>query len=142
MARNYEKEISLCLWVAQKASDEAKVSYHKDALYALKVKYQMKAMNLISRSHSKVFRYSVQSGKLDWRCTLTYFDVRAPWGERCQVSFHGYSSVLDERAAFNKNLSHWDKSIGGSRETCDKLVNFYNVRGQAEKCFFKEAWYL
>ena len=96
--RNYDIEIARLIMRAQYKSDSAKEEdiweSDKREYYRQKDEAIFMALNLINRSKSSAFRYSVTESEVNGgHCFIVYFSTKVE-GERKQVSFHNFSSGL------------------------------------------------
>lgn len=90
--------------------------------YQVKDNYIFAAIQLICRSHSNFYRYSVS--EIGAGRYLVYFSFKLNDGKRYQVSFHSFNENLEKFAKTSK-VTRWDKK--SSREACVKLKEqFFN----------------
>jgi hypothetical protein len=99
--------------------------------YGGKVKYINAAIQNILKSKNSMFRFSVyqtedQNG---YDSILVYFWFKLE-GEKYQISFHNpvyFNNPLLKYATKNKLSQKWDGYYGGSRYSCIKLMNLFDL---------------
>ena len=125
--RNLDKEIANAIYQAQWHSDKAKEAQElgdynlRQDYYHQKDLWIYEALNLICRSKSKLFRFSVQRD-LNINSYLVYFTYN-DGKNRYQVSFHNFSKSLGRYVNPNQR-THWDHKISrvSAREIYDLVM--------------------
>ena len=135
--------IAKAICQAQIASDAGKHRYeispmkNRTDASATRYKYRVKedfilsALRMIRSSHKSMFNYYCveEADQNGYPSVVVYFDCKMPDG-RCQVSFHTpLNKASDElvKMCGSGRKTRWDKEIGGSRNACQAMINYFNL---------------
>lgn len=127
--RCVDRRIAKAIYHAQAASDGGKgiselqkwyAGSLRGAGYPAKDTQILLAIDLINKSHSKTFRYSVKRGRDQNGCSsfIVYFDFKID-GKREQVSFHSFNKKLWNYVKRSR-ASTWSKDRS-SRDSVELL---------------------
>ena len=123
------KIIATLIWEAQEASMEAKETWDYDdrqEYYNKKTDRIAKAIRLIQKSKSDIFRFSIvnKPDQNGYDSCIVYFTAKIE-GERLQVSFHGFNYYLWDYAKTSKPTRWVRRKSSG--QSAYEIAQFYDV---------------